>query len=474
MNCYLFTANPKEVEGLVKELKTNPVVSSVTIVTTDKGKGDWLNVEYLYSTTTFKQLEEKTKAEQVLLILGADRVGLGYRAIERMGQVLTGGIGMVYADYYDASAESLEAHPLVSYQKGSLRDDFNFGSVLCMNANAFKESVKRMNVDYKYAGLYDLRLKISQNCEIYRIQEYLYSVEKIDHRASGKKIFDYVDPKQREVQIEMEQACTSHLKDLNAFIVPDFQPIDFQEKVFKYKATVIIPVRNREKTIRDAIESVLKQKTDFSFNVIVVDNHSTDDTTEILAEYARKHKDIIHYIPMRQDLGIGGCWNEAINHSLCGQFAIQLDSDDLYADEHTLEKIVATFEREKCAMVIGSYQMTNFDLEEIPPGIIDHKEWTDDNGMNNALRINGLGAPRAFYTPIIREVGFPNVSYGEDYAVALTISRMYKIGRIYAPIYLCRRWEDNSDALLSIEKQNAHNFYKDSVRTFELEARLKY
>lgn len=474
INCYLLTATPKYLESLIKDLRGSSLVSSLEVITNSDKKGDWTNVSYLYGTEVLRLISKSATEDKILIITEAERISLGYRGIERMQQVLTGNIGMVYADYYDESPKGITEHPLVNHQKGSLRDDFDFGSLLCFSSKAFKNAVKRMDIDYKYAGLYDLRLKVSKDYEIYRLQEYLYNLEKVDHRASGKKIFDYVDPKQREVQIEMEQACTLHLRDLNALITSsELEMVDFGASLFKYKATVIIPVRNREKTISDAIDSVLKQQTNFPFNIIVVDNHSTDNTTEILAEYARQNKDVSHCIPMRQDLGIGGCWNEAINHSLCGEFAIQLDSDDLYADEHALQQIVDTFESEKCAMVIGSYKMTNFDLEEIPPGLIDHKEWTDSNGMNNALRINGLGAPRAFYTPIIREVGFPNVSYGEDYAVALAISRTYKIGRIYTPIYLCRRWEDNSDALLSIEKQNAHNFYKDSVRTFELEARLK-
>ncbi len=473
MDCFLFTYQPEKTESLVKDLEKSALVKSITIVATKSYKDGNITVSSLYSTAALKQVAEKCKDSQAVLFLDAERITLGYRALERMRQVGTPNTGMVYTDYLDEDKNERNPHPVVDYQRGSLRDDFDFGAVLCYNAEALKEAVVKMNEEYQYAALYDLRLKVSQSRSIRRLGEILYSRSVIDHRASGKKMFDYVNPAQREVQVEMEKVCTQHLKDINALITPDFPPIQFREEGFKYKATVIIPVRNRKKTIADAVDSVLQQKADFPYNIIVIDNHSTDGTTRILAEYARKHSNITHLIPQRRDLGIGGCWNEGINHRNCGMFAVQLDSDDLYADENTLQRIVNAFYEEESAMIIGSYRMTNFDLEEIPPGIIDHKEWTPENGMNNALRINGLGAPRAFYTPIIRKIGFPNVSYGEDYAVALAISREYKIGRIYEPVYLCRRWEDNSDASLSIEKQNAHNYYKDSVRTLELEARIK-
>lgn len=473
MNCFLFTYQPAKTESLVKELKKNPLVDKISIVTTEEGKEEYFTVKSLYSTETLKRIVEESNTSQTLFILDAERVSLGYRALERMSQVASANIGIVYSDYIDENKNIYTPHPLINYQRGALRDDFDFGSLLYYNTQAMKEAVAKMDEDYQYAALYDLRLKISQKRSIRRIAEMLYSRTVIDIRVSGEKIFDYVAPNQREVQIEMEKVCTKYLKDLNALVTPTFPPIEFNEDGFKVKASVIIPVRNRKKTIADAVSSVLKQKTNFEFNLIIVDNYSTDGTTGILADFARKSNKVTHVIPSRQDLGIGGCWNEGINHKNCGMFAVQLDSDDLYAEEGTLQKIVDTFYAERCAMVIGSYRMTNFDLEEIPPGIIAHNEWTPENGMNNALRINGLGAPRAFYTPIIRALGFPNVSYGEDYAVALAISREYKIGRVYEPIYLCRRWEDNSDALLSIEKQNAHNHYKDSIRTLELEARIK-
>jgi glycosyltransferase involved in cell wall biosynthesis len=330
-----------------------------------------------------------------------------------------------------------------------------------------------MRTEYRYAGLYDLRLKISQKYNIVHIPELLYTEIETDIRKSGEKQFDYVDPRNREVQKEMEHACTEHLKKIHGWLKPEFREVNFGSQKFEYEASVIIPVRNRVKTINDAIQSVLSQKTNFPFNLIVIDNYSNDGTTETLKSVAEKDKRIIHLIPERKDLGIGGCWNVGIFHEKCGKFAIQLDSDDIYIDDTVISRIVSAFHDQKCAMVIGSYRMVNFRLEEIPPGLIDHSEWTPENGRNNALRINGLGAPRAFYTPVLRSIIVPNVSYGEDYAVGLAISRHYQIGRIYEPLYLCRRWEDNSDAALDIGRINSHNHYKDRIRTFELIARQR-
>ena len=325
---------------------------------------------------------------------------------------------------------------------------------------------------YRFAGLYDLRLKVSQNHSLAHINEYLYTEIEEDNRASGQKIFDYVDPKNRQLQLEMEQACTQHLKDVGAYLKPTFENIEFNKGDFVHEASVIIPVRNRIKTIKDAISSVLMQKTDFLFNLIVVDNHSTDGTTGAISDFKEDAR-LIHLIPEREDLGIGGCWNVGVHHPQCGKFTVQLDSDDIYSGEDTLQKIVDAFYAQNCGMVVGTYQMTNFDMEMIPPGIIDHREWTPDNGRNNALRINGLGAPRAFYTPLLREIKLPNTSYGEDYALGLNISRHYQIGRIYDILYLCRRWEENSDASLDIVKMNGHNLYKDRIRTWELQARKR-
>jgi hypothetical protein len=379
---------------------------------------------------------------------------------------------MVYSDYYDVLDGKNTPHPVIDYQMGSLRDDFDFGGITMYATKALKEAAKNFPEEFEYAGLYQLRLAVSQNYEITRIPEFLYSAQSIDTRASGKKIFDYVDPKNRAVQIEMEKAATTHLKAIGGYLEPIFAEVKFDEVNFPVEASVIIPVRNREKTIGDAIESVMMQKPDFKFNLIIVNNHSTDKTSSIIKGFAAKHDNIIHIVPEQNDLGIGGCWNLGVHNTQCGKFAIQLDSDDLYKDETTLSQIVETFYKENCAMVIGSYLMTNFELKEIPPGLIDHKEWTPDNGRNNALRINGLGAPRAFYTPVLRETNLPNTSYGEDYGVGLAISRNYQIGRIYNPVYLCRRWDGNSDASLSIEAMNKHNTYKDRLRTFELKARI--
>jgi glycosyltransferase involved in cell wall biosynthesis len=330
-----------------------------------------------------------------------------------------------------------------------------------------------MERDFKFAGWYDLRLKISQTHTVLHLPEYLYTVTETDLRKSGEKQHDYVDPRNRAVQVEMEFACTDHLKVINAWLKPVFDRISFSETEFENEASVIIPVRNRARTIGDAIESVLSQEAPFSFNLIVVDNHSTDGTTDVVRSFAGRDKRLIHHIPDRKDLGIGGCWNEAVFHPECGKFSIQLDSDDLYIDNSVIARIVDSFYSQQCAMVIGSYQMVNFDLEEIPPGLIDHREWTPENGRNNALRINGLGAPRAFYTPVIRSIGIPDVSYGEDYAAGLAISRNYQIGRIYESLYLCRRWEGNTDAALDIVRTNANNLYKDRIRTMELMARKR-
>ena len=393
-------------------------------------------------------------------------------ALERLLQIAQDtNAGLVYADHYQVKDGELVKAPVIDYQNGSLRDDFDFGSVLFFDAAALKESVQRMTESYQHAGLYDLRLKLSQRYALVHANEYLYSEVEEDNRKSGEKQFDYVDPRNRDRQIEMEKACTQHLKEIGGYLEPHFEDIDFNQGEFEVEASVIIPVRNREATIGAAIESVLKQQTKFKFNLIVIDNHSTDGTTEAIDAFKADGR-VIHLVPERNDLGIGGCWNYGVNSKHCGKFAVQLDSDDLYKDEHTLQTIVDAFYEQKCAMVIGSYMMTDFDLNELPPGVIDHKEWTPDNGRNNALRINGLGAPRAFYTPVLRSIGLPNTSYGEDYAMGLNISRHYQIGRIYDVLYLCRRWGGNSDAALSIEKVNANNLYKDRIRTWELEARI--
>lgn len=426
----------------------------------------------LESSNTIVSIAENTDADYVMICTRHTTIGWGNNTLERFLRVAddTDAV-MVYADHYKMVEDKMEKHPVIDYQSGSLRDDFDFGSLWCIKAQALADYIAQPDrEEYQFAALYDLRLYLSRVGEIFHLNEFLYSEAELDTRKSGEKQFDYVNPRNREVQIEMEKACTQHLGKVGALIDTTFyrQP-DFGEQDFEYEASVIIPVFNREKTVADAVKSALGQKASFKFNVIVVNNHSTDRTGEILDEL--KVDNLIQIVPERTDLGIGGCWNEAINSSFCGKFAVQLDSDDLYSSPKTLQKIVDAFYKQKAAMIIGSYRMCDFDLNTLPPGLIDHKEWTDENGCNNALRINGLGAPRAFFTPLVRQIQFPNTSYGEDYALGLAFSRRYRIGRIYDELYLCRRWGGNSDAALSVEKVNANNLYKDRLRTMELKAR---
>lgn len=426
----------------------------------------------LESSNTIVSIAENTDADYVMICTRHTTIGWGNNTLERFLRVAddTDAV-MVYADHYKMVEGKMEKHPVIDYQSGSLRDDFDFGSLWCIKAQALADYIAQPDrEEYQFAALYDLRLYLSRVGEIFHLNEFLYSEAELDTRKSGEKQFDYVNPRNREVQIEMEKACTQHLGKVGALIDTTFyrQP-DFGEQDFEYEASVIIPVFNREKTVADAVKSALGQKASFKFNVIVVNNHSTDRTGEILDEL--KADNLIQIVPERTDLGIGGCWNEAINSSFCGKFAVQLDSDDLYSSPKTLQKIVDAFYKQKAAMIIGSYRMCDFDLNTLPPGLIDHKEWTDENGCNNALRINGLGAPRAFFTPLVRQIQFPNTSYGEDYALGLAFSRRYRIGRIYEELYLCRRWGGNSDAALSVEKVNANNLYKDRLRTMELKAR---
>ncbi len=439
-------------------------------------------VDRLESSNTVSSIAENTDADYVIICTKATPIRWGLYALERFLRTAddTGAV-MVYSDHYSVQEGKLEKHPVIDYQAGSLRDDFNFGSLWLVKAqNLLDYAAQQDRQEYQFAGLYDLRLYLSRVGEIFHINEFLYTEDELDTRKSGEKQFDYVNPRNREVQIEMEKACTHHLEKVGALVDTNYyrQP-DFDEQEFEYEASVIIPVFNREKTIADAVKSALSQKTSFKFNVIVVNNHSTDRTGEILSKIAHEMEErndkqagrLVQIVPDRNDLGIGGCWNMAINSDHCGKFAVQLDSDDLYSSPKTLQKIVDAFHKQKAAMMIGSYRMCDFDLNTLPPGLIDHKEWTEDNGCNNALRINGLGAPRAFFTPLVRQIQFPNTSYGEDYALGLVFSRRYRIGRIYDELYLCRRWGGNSDAALSIDKVNANNLYKDRLRTMELKAR---
>ena len=425
------------------------------------------------NTETYRYIAAESHTPYTLVCRTKQHVRLGSRVLERMTDYLSvPSCGMVYADRYEETEGELRPHPVIDYQAGSVRDDFDFGSLILYRTEALKQAVFEISTesDYTYSASYAVRLALSRRYSLTHIREFLYTETETDTRRSGEKQFDYVDPRNRSVQTEREAVFTRYLKKTGAYLPPVEHRIDLNEGDFPCEASVIIPVRNRVRTIDDAIRSVLGQETTFHYNLIIVDNHSTDGTTEAIRRYAGEKK-IVHLIPERTDLGIGGCWDLAIRDARCGRFAVQLDSDDLYSGPDTLQRIIDTFHKEQCAMVIGSYRMTNFSLETLPPGIIDHREWTSENGHNNALRINGLGAPRAFFTPLLREIGVPNVSYGEDYALGLAFSRRYRIGRIYDVVYLCRRWEGNSDAALSIEKVNRNNAYKDSLRTLELAQR---
>lgn len=463
----------------IENLLSSTAVKKVVLISIDNNIKPIKDCEIIYtksffSSETVRLISEKSDTDYTVILIQDSLLELGQFALERFCDVAENtGAGLVYSDYYKKKNSETEPHPVIDYQLGSLRDDFNFGNLLFYKTEAIEKSLEGESLEYSSAGFYNLRLRTSQSFPLIRIPELLYTTIEFDVRKSGAKQFDYVDPKNREVQIEMEKSVTEHLKNIGAYLSPDFKQIDMNEEEFEIEASVIIPVKNRAGTITDAVESVLKQMTDFKFNLIVVDNYSNDGTTEKLKLISEESDKLIHIIPKRKDLGIGGCWNEGVHNKHCGKFSVQLDSDDIYADENTLQYIVNKFREERCAMIVGSYRITDFDLNEIPPGLIDHKEWTPDNGRNNALRINGLGAPRAFYTPLLRKIKIPNVSYGEDYAVGLAISRNYQIGRIYHSIYLCRRWEGNSDAALDIFKANNHNIYKDRVRTFEVQARQR-
>lgn len=476
INCFIPYQGKAQAEQTIKGLKETGLINKIYLLATEEVTSfddcELLRVDSLFGTDTVRKITAHADAEYLLIYTKYTTLELGMYALERMLHIAhDSNAGMLYTDHYQVTGEMRSACPVIDYQEGSLRDDFNFGSVLLYKAETLKKAVTGMKADYKFAGLYDLRLHISQLADLVHINEYLYSEVEHDTRKSGEKIFDYVDPKNRGVQIEMEAACTEHLKAIGGYLKPEFKKIEFSAGNFEFEASVIIPVRNRIRTIEDAIRSVLNQKTDFKFNLIIIDNHSTDGTSDAIEKYAFDER-LIHLMPTRQDLGIGGCWNEGVAHPKCGKFSVQLDSDDIYKDENTLQTMVNAFYDQNCAMVVGTYMMTDFNMNMIAPGIIDHKEWTPDNGRNNALRINGLGAPRAFYTPVLREIKVPNTSYGEDYALGLNFSREYQIGRVYGVVYMCRRWDDNSDASLDVVKMNAHNTYKDRIRTWELQARI--
>ena len=469
IECFVPSMRGEDISVTVESFSRSEAFTGVTI----------LSGVSLRTTETLRSIAEAVSEKFILIYTKDLPLEMGLFALDRILAVAEDtGADMLYADHYKmvtgADGTTVrKKHPLIACQKGALRDDFDFGSVLVFRSSSFKRAVRAMDTDYEFGALYDLRLRMKN---IVHINECLYTEIETDSRKSGEKQFDYVDPKNRDVQIEMEKVCTAHLKRIGAWLEPKFREPDindFPQADFKVTASVVIPVFNRIRTVKDAVESALSQICDFPYNVIVVDNHSSDGTTELLEEMAAGNERLVHIVPARTDLGIGGCWNLAVHSEHCGEYAVQLDSDDVYSGTDTLQKIVDAFRQQKCAMVVGTYQMTDFQMNPIPPGVIDHREWTEDNGRNNALRINGLGAPRAFWTPLLRTINLPNTSYGEDYALGLRISREYRIGRIYDVLYCCRRWDGNSDAALDIDKVNANNQYKDRIRTWELEARIR-
>lgn len=476
---YLPSFDSKNVKENISYFKNEPLIKNIFILNFNKeisiNEYENIQIEYLTSASTVKKIADKTETEFVLLINDHSIIVPKNNLLHRFIQIAENtSAGILYSDFYEEQNSKLVERPLNDYQIGSVRDNFNFGPVLLFRKDALNHFSGEIKNGFNYSGLYDFRLHTSRSYSIIRIPEFLYTKKSLEKKNKSEEHFAYVDQKNRDVQIEMEKVFTDHLKEIGSYLKPGFNQIDLNEDNFPVEASVIIPVKNRKETIPDAIKSVLNQTTDFKFNLIIVDNHSTDGTTDIIEDFSKKDDRIIHVIPGKKNLGIGGCWNEAIEHKYCGRFAVQLDSDDLYINENTLQIIIDKFYEDNCAMVIGSYKITDYDLNEIPPGLINHKEWTDENGMNNALRINGLGAPRAFFTPVIRKIKFPDVSYGEDYSAALAISRQYKIGRIFEPLYLCRRWEGNTDSSLSIEQENSNNYYKDRIRSFEILARQRF
>ena len=480
IDCFVACEHLPQIEPMLDELRQSKTVQHIFLLMAGAEEEmpqapdgcQLIATDALHSSRTVQLVAAHTHADYALVVGKPSGVSFGLSALERLLRVASdANAALLYADHYTMEGGERKPHPVIDYQPGSLRDDFDFGAVILVDGQLIHRYAEQTEAGaWRYAGWYDLRLFLSRHGSIFHLGEYLYTEVETDLRASGEKQFDYVNPRNREVQIEMERACTAHLEKVGAIVDTNFyrQP-DFDEQDFACEASVVIPVFNREKTIADAVKSALSQKTNFPYNVIVVNNHSTDSTGEILDSIDDGR--LIQIVPGRTDLGIGGCWNVAVNSNHCGKFAVQLDSDDLYSSPKTLQKIVDAFHEQKAAMIIGSYRMCDFDLNTLPPGLIDHKEWTEDNGCNNALRINGLGAPRAFFTPLVRQIQFPNTSYGEDYALGLAFSRRYRIGRIYDELYLCRRWGGNSDAALSVERVNANNLYKDRLRTMELKAR---
>ena len=477
IDCFIPAADYEQAEATLSHLRSLPLINRIFLLSagqdTDLSRTgtEVIRVKNLNSSDTVAAIARAATADYSLIYTKYTPLTPGYFALERFVQLGDDTrAGLLYADHYQIINGQRRKMPLIECQEGALRDDFNFGSVLFYNTSVLKKAVAQTTDGYPYAGMYNLRLAVSRMASLVHINEVLYTEEETDTRKSGEKLFDYVDPKNREVQVDMEKACTEHLKAIGAYLPPCFTPVDLGRNDFEFEATVMIPVFNREKTIEDAVRSALAQKTSFKYNVMVVNHHSSDKTVSIVEKLTDDPR-LILITPERKDLFVGGLWNTALHHPKCGKFLVQLDSDDVYSGQDSLSRIVEAFYQQQCAMIIGTYRMTDFGLNTLPPGIIDHREWTPENGRNNALRINGLGAPRAFYTPALRELLLPNTNYGEDYGLGLRFSRHYQIGRIYDVLYCCRRWEGNSDAALEPEKVNANNLYKDRLRTWEIQAR---
>ncbi|MBQ3883120.1 MAG: glycosyltransferase [Bacteroidales bacterium] len=478
LDCFVPMQSVSQVERTVSALKGEDIVGKICLLREEgASEGDIpgtvsIPTTSVRSTDAVRKIAANATSEYTLIYLKYTALSFGQYSLERMLSIADDtGAAMVYADHFNEADGKRTEAPVIDYQVGALRDDFDFGSVLIYRTSALKEAVAGMDEDYKAAGQYDLRLRASRIGAIEHISEYLYYDVETDTRKSGEKLFDYVDPRNRASQIEMEKACTSHLKAIGGYLEPVFKDVKFSEEEFEYEASVVIPCKNRVRTIASAIKSALQQKTTFKYNVIVVDDNSDDGTVDVIKSFADNPR-LVYIAQDKTWHGIGGNWNSALHHPKCGKFALQLDSDDLYSDDGVVQRFVDAFYSQNCAMVVGTYQLTDFDLNPIPPGVIDHKEWTPDNGRNNALRINGLGAPRGFYTPLLKTLNFPPTKYGEDYAVGLRVSREYQIGRLYDVMYNCRRWDSNSDGSLDVQKVNANNYYKDKIRSWELKARI--
>lgn len=463
IDCFIPFVSEDQVAATAANLSAEAEVSSVNRI----------DAASFRSTAAVRRMAATATAPFTMIYTKTTDLSFGNFALERLLSVAEdSSAAMVYADHFNETDGVRSFAPVIDCQFGSLRDDFDFGSVMLYRTSVLKEAVAGMDEEYDHAALYDLRLRVSRIGALVHVNEYLYYEIETDTRKSGEKQFDYVDPRNRAVQVEMEKACTSHLKAIGGYLEPEFKHIEFSDEGFEYEASVVIPCKNRVRTIGDALRSALGQKTSFKYNVIVVDDNSDDGTVDVIKSFLPDPR-LVYIAQDKTYHAIGGNWNAAIHHPSCGRFALQLDSDDLYHDENTVQKFVDAFYAQNCAMVVGTYRMVDFNMETLPPGIIDHREWTPENGRNNALRINGLGAPRGFYVPMLRQINFPTTKYGEDYAVGLRVSREYQIGRIYDVLYDCRRWEGNSDAALDIEKVNANNTYKDRIRTWELQARIR-